>query len=151
MNDHMFSVINKDDNYIIYGCQLELLDSIDEKSTPFSDYSSFQSLNFDNADKLSDSINECSDLLVTVTDVAKISKPSHVMYGISGEAGNAYDGFYTYIVTYCGHDVRFIEVILYKNPELLSKKQKKDLLTHLVFDYEKDYWGIKGLENNRQY
>lgn len=140
ISDHMFSIVDDEKEYYIYGSQLEQWDSTDEQLGLLKNYDPVKGINYDTEKDFCDSLKEVSDAVDSVTETGRIRKLSNKMYSISGRGRGEFKDYHTYIVSYFGHGVIYVEMILYKDPEYLTEKEKRDVFSYLIFDYEKDFW-----------
>ena len=135
ISDHMFRITDNEGDYIIYASQLEQYDADDEQNGLFYRFDE-KLLNYYSDYQVCNGIKESSDVLENVVDTDVITKngknPPYVFYRIQGEAGGQYAGYNTYISTskFRDYDVRFVFILLYRDPEELSDREMSDMWEH---------------------
>ena len=135
-SDHMFCVINKENKYLVYGSQLEKYDKDDEIYGLLNDYDEDAFLHYNDVDQLCTTISNCSDVLGSVTNVWKTEKPSYIQYCIFGEGKGKYKDYTSYIASWRNDKTSFIEVILCKDPESLTYKEKREIYKYVNYLYD---------------
>lgn len=130
-SDHMFCVINKENKYLVYVSQLEKYDKDDEIYGLLNDCDEDAFLHYNDVDQLCTTISNCSDVLGSVTNVWKTEKPSYIQYCIFGEGKGKYKDYTTYIASSRNDKTSFIEVILCKDPESLTYKEKREIYKYV--------------------
>lgn len=134
---HMFRITDKEKNYIIYASQLEQYDQDDEQYGLFYRFDEGL-LDYESDTQAYMGIKNSSDILERVTETRvhtkNINDPPYVQYRILGEAGGEYEGYKTYIATSKArdNDVRFVFILLYRDPESLSEKEMYDMWFHYL-------------------
>lgn len=151
ISEHMFSIIDKEKDYIIYGSQLEKYNYEDEQYGILNSFDiSSLSPPYNELD-LQKIINDDPKIIANIYDSGVHKRPDFNLYYYDGFGEYEQESYNIYMVAYTGHEVLFIEIILYTSPYDLSKREKRDIYSYQVFDYEKDYWGIRNINNSRHY
>ena len=130
VSDHMFSIVGKEQDYIIYGGQLEKYNGEDESHNPFFSELDPDFLEYDNLGSLEKTIKNNSDVLNRVIKNGEYNRPSFDQYYIEGQPNELFEGYDTYIVVMNEEDMRFIEIILYRDPFSLTEKEKYDIFKY---------------------
>ncbi|MCR4808181.1 MAG: hypothetical protein K5857_10985 [Lachnospiraceae bacterium] len=125
ISDHMFSVTDKEKEYLILGVQLENIESEDESQVPFPIVFDPGFLKYSSLYSLENLVKNNSDVLQDVTAHGEYERPSFYQYYICGKAKNDYSDYETYIVTLNQEEIRFIGIIMYKDSVALTEKEKK--------------------------
>lgn len=130
VSDHMFYIEDDDMEYIIYGGQLEKISSEDEKYNPF--FLSFDKRSLKNytLESLELLIKENTDLIEIIVDKGQYIRPSFSQYYIYGLPGERYEGYETYIVAMNEKNMRFIEIILFKDTTALTEREKYEIFKY---------------------
>ncbi|MCR4808186.1 MAG: hypothetical protein K5857_11010 [Lachnospiraceae bacterium] len=129
ISENMYSIIDKDGQYIVFGCQLERITSEDEKHTPFPIVFNPEFLDYNSTYKLGKLFNENTDILQEVEVSGEDSRYSYNRYYISGRPKEEYEGYETYIVAKNEGDVRFVQAVLYKESMALSEDEKHEIFS----------------------
>ena len=127
ISENMYSIIDKDGQYIIFGGQLERINSEDEKHTPFLFVFDPEFLEYNSTYSLGNLLEKNTDILQDVEESGEDFRYSYKRYYIGGKPKEEYEGYETYVVAKNEEEMRFIQVILYKESMALSETEKHEM------------------------
>lgn len=132
ISNHMFSIVDKEKEYIIYGGQLEKYNYEDEKYNPFFSELANDFLEYSSLNSFETTIKN-TEVIQNVIRDGEYIRPSFQQYYIEGEPKEKYKGYKTYIVAMNEEKMRFVEIILYKESFSLSEKEKQDIFKYVNY------------------
>lgn len=126
IDDNMFLIRDNDQNYYIFGVQLEKLDKIDEPEF-YKIFDRNEIKVFEGMEDLKKIIQQSCNALGTITDSRIIEYSDETKFLIDGEGGGEYEGYETFVVAQKKEDVSYLEIVLYRKPALLHAYERKDM------------------------
>lgn len=129
MNDHMFFIKDNESDYLIFGAQMEKYKPEEcEEIINAENLSGL--LEYDDLKQLETGIQNSCDALATVKSSRSIysTDPKFIFDGIAG--GN-FEGYKSYVVAQSKGDVRFLQILLYRDPAILRGQERKEMYQRL--------------------
>lgn len=131
-SDHMFLIREKNNEYIIYGSELNKCNEDDWNYGLIQDQDKVAELiDAPSESQVRNGIRDCTGLLNNnVIEHRSIIKQSYAVYSFSSIEQIGDEEYHIYTIYYVQEDVRFLEIVLEKSPGILTEEDKEKMLLY---------------------